>query len=433
MVSQTAGTELAVADAINIEKDVANRSNSKLVYVNLCSQELLHRSEDINSNRAKEANPCSTSGCPSVGASEETINNSLDLAVDEALKKAGLMSDSPPSSPCHPTEDVDNQVGSPENIDEEPDNVIEVDSHPDLDIYGDFEYSLEDDDFIGASVLNTSKQESEPPKIKMLFSSLKPEIPNRILELADHEVQRDVDPLAGSSELLESQNKPSSGGSVVDSTIDECVVQKSSVDNDDELSLAECEELYGPDIEPLMEKYPETASVMPFGQTVNYELHGENEDNRSNHADKSSGRPSEDQANNLSAATEESNQPSENADSKEKTSKCDAKQSENHSMVMKKVKHYTWIDFGSLFCICSLINSIFLLQVETYIKEHIRPLCKSGVITVEQYRWAVGKTTEKVMKYHSKERNANFLIKEGEKVKKLAEQYVEASQQKTKA
>lgn len=72
------------------------------------------------------------------------------------------------------------------------------------------------------------------------------------------------------------------------------------------------------------------------------------------------------------------------------------------------------------------------MQVEAYIKEHIRPLCKSGVINVDQYRWAVGKTTEKVMKYHSKERNANFLIKEGEKVKKLAEQYVEASQQKSK-
>ena len=70
------------------------------------------------------------------------------------------------------------------------------------------------------------------------------------------------------------------------------------------------------------------------------------------------------------------------------------------------------------------------MQVEAYIKEHIRPLCKSGVITVEQYRWAVGKTADKVMKYHSKAKSANFLIKEGEKVKKLAEQYVEAAKHK---
>lgn len=72
------------------------------------------------------------------------------------------------------------------------------------------------------------------------------------------------------------------------------------------------------------------------------------------------------------------------------------------------------------------------MQVEIYVKEHIRPLCKSGIITVEQYRWAVAKTTEKVMKYHLNAKNANFLIKEGEKVKKLAEQYVETVQQKEK-
>ncbi|KAK6117001.1 hypothetical protein DH2020_049245 [Rehmannia glutinosa] len=64
-----------------------------------------------------------------------------------------------------------------------------------------------------------------------------------------------------------------------------------------------------------------------------------------------------------------------------------------------------------------------LNQVEAYIKEHIRPLCKSGVITVEQYRWAVGKTTEKVMKYHSKEKNANFLIKVKNKNRYVGSQY----------
>ena len=68
--------------------------------------------------------------------------------------------------------------------------------------------------------------------------------------------------------------------------------------------------------------------------------------------------------------------------------------------------------------------------MEAYIKEHIRPLCKSGVITVDKYRWAVRKATEKVMKYHSKAKNASFLIKEGDKVKKLAEGYVTASQSK---
>ena len=31
------------------------------------------------------------------------------------------------------------------------------------------------------------------------------------------------------------------------------------------------------------------------------------------------------------------------------------------------------------------------------------------------------------MKYHSKAKSANFLIKEGDKIKKLAEQYVETA------
>jgi hypothetical protein len=70
------------------------------------------------------------------------------------------------------------------------------------------------------------------------------------------------------------------------------------------------------------------------------------------------------------------------------------------------------------------------MQVEVFVKEHIRPLCKSGVITVDQYRWAVSKTTGKVTNFHRDAKNANFLIKEGDKVKKLALQYAEAAQQK---
>lgn len=37
-----------------------------------------------------------------------------------------------------------------------------------------------------------------------------------------------------------------------------------------------------------------------------------------------------------------------------------------------------------------------------------------------------------LMKYHRKAKIANFLIKEGLNVKKLAEQYIEAAQQKEK-
>ncbi|KAL8054002.1 hypothetical protein ABFX02_05G110100 [Erythranthe guttata] len=369
LVSRAAETELAVADAVNIEKGIADRSNSKLVYANLCSQELLRRPDNVNSERATEEEiHCSTSE----HLSEETNNSSLqDLSVDEALRKAGLVSDSPPNSPDH--------LQADDIIEEEPDSVLEVDSNQELDIYGDFEYNLEDDDFIGAGSLNISNVQPEQPKIKLLFSSIKAEEPN-------------VEALAVSSDPLESRNKTNDGGSTV-------VSINSPVDKAEEPSLAECEddaeceELYGPEKEPLIKKYPEIAiSIAPVGQTASKEPHGENGDCGPHETEKNNN-------NNL-----ESKQ-SKNATKKEKKSSKQAEQ--NNSVVMKKV--------------------------EAYVKEHIRPLCKSGVITVEQYRWAVNKTTEKVMKYHSKEKNANFLIKEGEKVKKLAEQYVEAAQDKTGA
>ncbi|MCO5560175.1 hypothetical protein L7F22_013783 [Adiantum nelumboides] len=64
-------------------------------------------------------------------------------------------------------------------------------------------------------------------------------------------------------------------------------------------------------------------------------------------------------------------------------------------------------------------------QVELYVKDHIRPLHRSHIITSEQYKWAVTKTTNKVMQHHSQAKSADFLIAEGEKVRRLAEQYLE--------
>ena len=40
VICRTADVELAVADAVNVEKDISERSNSKMVYINLCAQVL---------------------------------------------------------------------------------------------------------------------------------------------------------------------------------------------------------------------------------------------------------------------------------------------------------------------------------------------------------------------------------------------------------
>uniref|UniRef100_A0A5B6YTP1 Uncharacterized protein n=1 Tax=Davidia involucrata TaxID=16924 RepID=A0A5B6YTP1_DAVIN len=376
VIHRTADTELAVADAVNIEKEVADRSNSKLVYVNLCSQEILHRSDNVKSCSATESNP-SPNSAPPTDASEQSINDLSAGPVVEALRNAGLLSDSPPNSPYHQIEEINGEDDPSEKIGEEgPDNVFEMDSHPELDIYGDFEYNLEDEDFIGASALKISKLQPEgDSQLKVVFSTLNSDRSNNALDPEDHERKTTVEVPKGSSSLHEGDADTSIRSSTMEGGTDGYPPPDHLLDEGgEEPSLAECEELYGPDKEPLISKFLERASI----------LHSSGGENSPNY-------------------------PQTNEDvQKEKISNTDTKKQSDYCHSVAK-------------------------KVEAYIKEHIRPLCKSGVITVEQYRWAVGKTTDKVMKYHLKERNANFLVKEGEKVKKLAEKYVETAQQTEKS
>ncbi|KAI7727075.1 hypothetical protein M8C21_027469, partial [Ambrosia artemisiifolia] len=356
----SAEIELAVADAINVEKAVADRSNSKLVYVNLCSQELSRRSDTEDSN-VPDSEPNTDPKTTTNDDHPTSADVDVDVDVDEALRNAGLLSDSPPDSPNqHETEDTKEEDG--------PDNVFEMVSQPELDIYGDFEYDLEDDDFIGTSAITTSKVQQDDTKIKMVFSTLDFDKSNSGWRLEDHEAP-----------------------AVVENVNEDNTKEKSSLNEggEDEI-LGECEELYGPDKEPLIKKYPDIKLPDLVTENNDSEVKGELESNLASKAcDLPNGNHSE-------------VKPPDSKETKEKSDIDKKQQSEKRKSVFKKV--------------------------EAYIKEHIRPLCKSGVITVEQYRWAVAKTTEKIMKYHSKDTSANFLIKEGEKVKKLAEQYVESAQ-----
>ncbi|CAN0840943.1 Uncharacterized protein At4g10930, partial [Linum grandiflorum] len=332
-IRRTAETELAVADAINIEKEVAEKSSTKMVYVNLCSQRLLHRSDNSKSVRAAESE---TSSVPAAPADQEQPKNEIpaDPAIEEALRLAGLLSDSPPASPVHKSDEVGDD-SSAQAKEEGPDNILEIDSVPEADIYGDFEYDLDDEDYIGATSVNVSKnsQEEVQAKMKLVFSTLKLEEPDKL-----------------SGDAGESGNCSSSLPG----------------EEGEEPSLAECEELYGPEKEPMMTKFQLDIPV----------------ENKSSQGDNVARSPNE---------------------KKPSTTEEESRKEDNKS-------------------VSEAANSVSK-KVEAYIKEHIRPLCKSGVINVEQYRWAVAKTTDKVLKYHSNSKNASFLIKEGEKVKKLAEQY----------
>ena len=63
--------------------------------------------------------------------------------------------------------------------------------------------------------------------------------------------------------------------------------------------------------------------------------------------------------------------------------------------------------------------------VRRFLQGHLDPLFKADVLTREQYKAVVYKVLGKVMRSHAKAKDAKFLIKEGEQIRKLAQQYVE--------
>lgn len=266
IIRRTAETELAVADAINIEREVADRSNSKVVYLNLCSQEILHRSDESKSLIAKESETLPPSENSIDRQDQGSGECSTDPVVVEALRNAGLLSDSPPSSPHHKTE-VPNEVddSSAKIREEEPDNVFEMDSHLEEDIYGDFEYDLEDLDYIGVSAEKAPKVQPEDglSKMKVVFSTVSMERSrsNNLVDSENHEKLGNVVGLDGSSCLLKNTDATVVKCSTVDDGTDRsCAVLESLPDEDgEELSVAECEELYGPDKEPLINKFSEAS------------------------------------------------------------------------------------------------------------------------------------------------------------------------------
>ncbi|TXG50690.1 hypothetical protein EZV62_023214 [Acer yangbiense] len=171
-----------------------------------------------------------------------------------------------------------------------------------------------------------------------------------------------------------------------------CVPPESNpCEEDEDLSLAECEELYGPDKEPLLNKFPEL-SGNPHGL-----LDGEA---ALNMVTESNGENiTVNTVNHNSSGKEKSTNSSQTGD------RIPRKDSASNTGADKQSD--------------GVNSSVTHLSLSPFLHE--------------QYRWTVAKTIDKVMKYHSKAKNANFLIKEGEKVKKLAEQYIEAAQQKEKS
>lgn len=271
---RTGETELAIADATNIEREIADRSNSKLVYVNLCSQELLRRSDSATASRPTETNPSSNSQeHEHADGSKVTNVVSSDMEATEALKTAGLLSDTPPGSPHQTDEGIKEDVGFFDKMGEDdvPDNVFEMEPQPEFDIYGEFEYNLEDDDFVGAGALKISKPQPEESKMKVFLSTVTAD-KSDATDVSNHEPSASIETSKVSSELPVS-GEESIRSPIVTSGANETLQQNSAGDEEcEELSLAECEELYGPDKEPLAQKYPEIALMKPYSKIASEDI-----------------------------------------------------------------------------------------------------------------------------------------------------------------
>ena len=254
---RTAETELAIADAINIEKEVVDKSNTKVVYLNLCSQEIMHRTDTGRSNTAADLDSSSQANEP-IANSELPTDPETDPVVEEALRNAGLLSDSPVNSPSHRTV-VDDDDELMEEL--EPENVIEMDDHPDLDIYGDFEYDLEEENCFTTKAATVMKPPDESePKLKVVLSTLN-------TESSSHASDAEKPERLGSVELPKDASCLSKNEDLEVGTAPSEIEKEGSVavplnNNEvEEPSLAEYEELYGPDTDQQIKDLPGKASA----------------------------------------------------------------------------------------------------------------------------------------------------------------------------
>ncbi|KAK8943452.1 hypothetical protein KSP40_PGU009904 [Platanthera guangdongensis] len=538
VIRRTAETELAVADAVNVEKEIFERSNSKLVYVNLCSQtvsqlanmqesdepsipdsskmdrETGHKSEwtlkkstestkmDTETDHMSEWADTNIFGLTlptlemSNGACEDTNSDPEapeQSIIEKALRMAGLFSDSPPSSPDCATKDSNEDECANENVTESLnydaeelriDNCLPA-TVPQTGIF----VSLSIEECEGGTKEAVVSQMSEDSKISLCLSSWTEKV-SALPSSQQQETDLQIDlACAGKNHYdlaIAGKNDTSYLFELLHLKL-ELLLQASAKEEDEvqlsfpkahifvldsAFSIAPINGYFDP-WAPLniastspISLIPNIATLLPLSGFFNMHVSIEGE----NHSDLAIACNNGNNLFQLPDAAARKSVISASSSSESKLSKLagagendtsylfelldlklefliqgSAKEEDEVQLSFPKAHLFV---LNSAFSIAP-INDYFdpwaplnltanrpastmslALKVEAYIKEHIRPLCKSGVITDAQYRCAVGKTLVKVMKFHHKAKNANFLIREGASVKKLAEQYVKVAQKK---
>ncbi|KAI5074675.1 hypothetical protein GOP47_0010636 [Adiantum capillus-veneris] len=333
--------QAAVREAINKEKEIYDRSNSKGVYVNLCVQALTSLPK-LATVKAEETSPVRAAEFSPFSAAETSVeaagtSNNDDRAVLMAWKAAGLISDSPPETCGGPETEVPGMridcIPSDGNLDSESPNDRNSPPAGNSHSIGILPNSVDTNTETGSDKFCSNGVEDVRDEETCIQGTLR------------HDANNDTEKVPEDKEL----------GAQKEMIEEKAQDQEANCDQHTLLEPAPGEEGNLKETEHCC-----SAVSMPVQEQP---------------SDMIQGFP-------LDAST----------------------QAEQHTLeTMEKISK----------------------QVELYVKEHIRPLHKSHIITTEQYKWAVTKTTNKVMQHHSQAKSADFLIVEGEKVRRLAEQYLE--------
>ncbi|VAH79636.1 unnamed protein product [Triticum turgidum subsp. durum] len=432
VIRRCADTELAIADAVNVENDIYGKSSSKSVYVNLCSQATRQSAKPKPENDASTLTEKAEVSSDLISQQVTTENtNSGNSNVEEALDRAGLL-------------DIPATAGQTDKS--ELGGVLEQNASENTVCFNSVEEALKRAGLFDSppnsperksttAECNSRTVSGSPISMQQKYTNTDDTYlvnldsePSRSLQSSSDSRFRDASPLKDEDDSSCQQPKCSSeddqklipSGETTDATENETL--SVNLAEADKCSL-QCEKTSQTD--------KETVADIPDEGTGHVEDSKEMDITVSDLHNKSS------HGNNVPKEGEGISQAVKLELGKEKSSSGNQELNRKHSKGDKSSTHPaesvdSWKkpapDPGNNSTPVS--SSSIHKKVEMFVKENIRPLCKSGVITVEQYRWAVAKTAEKVMKHHSEAKNANFLIKEGDKVKKLALQYVEAAQQK---
>ncbi|KAG6546888.1 hypothetical protein Mapa_011504 [Marchantia paleacea] len=436
----------AIARAVSREEELCKSSNSKGVYINRCVRAL--------ANTEYELKTVETSPHDDRDESEARLEESSRLTDDEAVRKAledtGLLdsptADSPSQHDVNNREDtldvkckiLDTNGGSrvPRSVENKwVENVLEVEN-ADLDIYGDFEFSSDDEPDGNLFKENLQKLKHNPAaesKVKngslMVVLTTGSCTSDAASEPGDAEVtakklvgKQPVEEQGGALFCIEDVGERAGTSPTVEAVKCGLPVGASFDDVDDmydnlELNL---NPVLSNEVLAQLQAEP-SASLLSKAESK--ETHEEPKTFPAPIADVKKRKENETLLNGDAAANENVSE-----DDCMKFADIDRRiENIRRSKAMNGDSHRSKKSKGRVHGEAKRTTETNVqMQVEIYVNQHLKPLYRSQVITAEQFKWTVSKTAAKVMEHHGNAVSADFLISEGSKVKKLADQYLQA-------